>query len=102
MSTRYRAGLQPYSTLPRRATVVTLTRTRALRDSAAPPRLLHPIPDARAVIGGIGRSKFYELVAAGEIEVVHVGRRTLVPDEALTAYVARLRAASGTGDRPAA
>ena len=28
---------------------------------------------------GIGRSKFYEPIAAGEIEVIKVGRITLVP-----------------------
>lgn len=43
---------------------------------------------------GIGRSKFYELVAAGEIESVEVGRRRLVPVEALQEFVERLRAES--------
>jgi excisionase family DNA binding protein len=28
---------------------------------------------------GIGRSKFYELIAGGEIEIVKVGTMTLVP-----------------------
>lgn len=30
-------------------------------------------------LGGIKKSLFYELVEAGEIEVVHEGRRTIVP-----------------------
>lgn len=53
-------------------------------------RLLHPLPDA-IWSSGLGRSKFYELIAAGEIEVVKVGRRTLVPDESLRTFVDRLR-----------
>ena len=32
---------------------------------------------------GIGRSKFYELIAAGESEVVRIGGMTLVPLESL-------------------
>jgi excisionase family DNA binding protein len=54
-------------------------------------RLLHPLPEA-IWQSGIGRSKFYELVAEGQIEVVKIGRRTLVPDDSLRAFVARLRA----------
>jgi excisionase family DNA binding protein len=32
---------------------------------------------------GIGRSKLYELIAAGEIEIVKVGAITLIPVESL-------------------
>jgi len=32
---------------------------------------------------GIGRSKFYELIASGHIEVVKVGAMTLVPVDGL-------------------
>lgn len=51
--------------------------------------LLHKIPAACAEIG-LGRSKVYELIAAGEIEVVKVGRATLVPDSSLRAFADRL------------
>ena len=40
----------------------------------------------------VSRSLMYELLAAGEIESVHVGRLRRIPVDALTAYVARLRA----------
>lgn len=40
----------------------------------------------------ISRSLLYELIAAGEVESIHVGRLRRVPAEALTAYVDRLRA----------
>jgi len=42
---------------------------------------------------GIGRSKFYELIAAGEIEVVKIGAMTLVPLESLQALIDRSRTA---------
>ena len=40
---------------------------------------------------GIGRSKLYELIKAGDIATVKVGTITLVPVAALEAFVARLR-----------
>ena len=58
-------------------------------------RLLYPLPEAQVLLS-FGRSKLYELIAAGEIEVVKVGRRTLVPRESLERFVARLRAAAST------
>jgi hypothetical protein len=33
----------------------------------------------RAWLGGIGRTKFYELVESGEVEIVHEGTRAVVP-----------------------
>jgi excisionase family DNA binding protein len=36
---------------------------------------------------GIGRSKLYELVAAGEIEIIKVGTITLVPVASLTKFL---------------
>jgi excisionase family DNA binding protein len=38
---------------------------------------------------GIGRSKFYELIAAGEIEIIKVGTITLVPVSSLTSFLRR-------------
>jgi excisionase family DNA binding protein len=36
---------------------------------------------------GIGRSKLYELIAAGEIEIIKVGAITLVPVASLTRFL---------------
>ena len=36
---------------------------------------------------GIGRSKLYELIAAGEIRTVKVGSMTLVPVSGLRAFI---------------
>ena len=61
------------------------------RASAAQPRLLLTIREAARALE-IGRSTAYELIAAGELEVVHIGRSSRVPIDALSDYVRRLRA----------
>ena len=58
------------------------------------PALLR-LPDACRFIG-VGRSKFYELVGRGDIEVVKVGARTLVPMASLEKFVRNLPAMRGT------
>jgi excisionase family DNA binding protein len=40
-------------------------------------------------LSGIGRSKLYELIAAGEIETIKVGTITLVPVISLTRFLQR-------------
>jgi excisionase family DNA binding protein len=59
------------------------------------PALLR-LPDACRFIG-VGRSKFYELVGRGEIEVVKVGTRTLVPMTSLEQFIRRLPSMRTTG-----
>jgi excisionase family DNA binding protein len=39
--------------------------------------ILLSIPDACRVLG-IGRSKLYELINAGRLDIVKIGRRTLI------------------------
>lgn len=51
-------------------------------------------PEAAAAALGIGRSKVFELIAAGQIETVQIGRSRRVPAQALVAYVDRLRGAT--------
>jgi excisionase family DNA binding protein len=53
--------------------------------------LLNPIPVVMERTG-IGRSKLYELMSAGQIESVKIGTRRLIPEVALEEFVARLRA----------
>lgn len=43
-----------------------------------PQRLLHPIPEARQILGGIGHTKFYSLVKAGSIKLTRIGGRSFV------------------------
>lgn len=59
------------------------------------PRLLVKVSDAGAILG-IGRSTVYELIAAGELETVHIGRCRRVPVAALDEYVRRLRGTATT------
>ena len=54
--------------------------------------LFLPIPDACRALG-IGRSKLYELISAGEIGACKLGRKTLIPRDDLTSFAARLAAA---------
>ncbi|WP_328295784.1 helix-turn-helix domain-containing protein [Kineococcus sp. NBC_00420] len=49
---------------------------------------------------GLGRSKLYEFITAGDIETVKVGRRTLVPMESLQAFVEKLRHRPAVGAAP--
>lgn len=42
---------------------------------------------------GIGRSKLYELIATGQIEIVKVGAMTLVPVAGLERFIAKRQAA---------
>ncbi|RIV80489.1 DNA-binding protein [Aurantiacibacter xanthus] len=60
----------------------------------------NPVPDAISVrikdacrMTGIGRSKFYELIAAGEVEIVKIGAMTLVPTDSLRKLIERGRQA---------
>jgi excisionase family DNA binding protein len=43
---------------------------------------------------GLGRTKLHELIAAGEVRSVKIGRRRLIPMAALDEYVARLQRAA--------
>ena len=53
------------------------------------PRLLHPVDEAQDLLG-IGRSTLYGLIASGEISIVKIGRRTLVPHDELVRYARTL------------
>jgi excisionase family DNA binding protein len=63
------------------------------------PALLLTVPQAAQVLA-IGRSTAYELIAAGDLEVVHIGRSVRVPVRALEDYVGRLRAGRGSSVTP--
>ncbi len=48
------------------------------------------VPEAAHMLG-VGRSLTYELIAAGDLEIVHVGSVIRVPVDAVYAYVERRR-----------
>lgn len=52
--------------------------------------LLPVYPDTGQALGGLGRTKVYELITSGELRTVKIGRRRFVPASAVEEYVARL------------
>jgi excisionase family DNA binding protein len=67
------------------------------RDDTSPPAghdvVLITVKDAGRMLG-VGRTSAYELVRAGELELVHVRRSARVPIASVHAYVDRLRDAA--------
>ena len=50
---------------------------------------LHELPEVQRRLGGIGRTTVFGLIRNGDLGVVKVGRRTLVPQSQIDAYIAR-------------
>lgn len=48
--------------------------------------------DTGPALLGIGRTKWFELIASGELRSVKIGRRRLVSEAALAEFVAKLEA----------
>ncbi len=59
-------------------------------------RLLHPIPEARQLLGGISHTFFYELVRSGELTLTKLGSRSFVTHSELERLVDR-RSQSNSG-----
>ena len=57
-------------------------------------RLLCDIPEAAHALS-VGRSKMYDLMAAGAIDSVKIGQRRLIVVESLAGYVAGLAHGDG-------
>lgn len=53
---------------------------------------LASITEARAYLGGLGATKLYALVNAGELVKVNIGRRGFITVKSLEGYVDRLGA----------
>ena len=54
-----------------------------------PARVLYDVPETMALLN-LSRSQLYELIRSRRLVTVTVGRRRLVPADAITAYVALL------------
>ena len=61
--------------------------------------LLLSVAEAAAALG-VGRTTAYELIAAGQLETVHIGRCARVPVAAVQELVDRLRRRDGGGSQP--
>lgn len=55
-------------------------------------KFAYSVPEARAQLGNIGHDLFYKLVRAGDIRLTKIGRRSVVTEEDLRAFL-RKRAA---------
>ncbi|HET6963166.1 MAG TPA: helix-turn-helix domain-containing protein [Acidimicrobiales bacterium] len=73
------------------ADLIDLTTTEPTRDR--PLMKLLVTPEEAADLLSIGRSKLYELLAAGAVESVRVGTCRRIPVQALEDFVSRLRQA---------
>ena len=73
-------------------TVPGLARARPI----PPPRVVLTVEQAAEALG-IGRTLMYELVGAGAVESVLIGRLRRIPTEALWDYVNGLRSTPGAG-----
>ncbi len=58
-------------------------------------QLLPIWPDAGQALGGLGRTKLYDLIARGDLRSVTIGRRRFIPAAAISAYVERLQIQQG-------
>lgn len=65
-----------------------MTRTPSERGLSDDQPLCVRLNTALAMIG-VRKTKMYELIAAGEIEAIKIGRSTMVLRASLEAYVAR-------------
>jgi hypothetical protein len=68
-----------------------------LRVRSAPLQPLAYSLDEAPEVAGLGITKIKEAIAAGELAVVEIGKRVLVLDEDLRAYLARHRVTRGNG-----
>ena len=62
------------------------------------PDRLYSIAEAAAALHVV-RSTLYGLIGTGELRTVKVGRRRLVPESAITAYIEALTDGDGRGSR---
>lgn len=59
----------------------------------APSRIndrLNDIKGTQERLGGIGRTTLFELIRTGKLRSVKVGKRRMVPDSEIDAYIAAL------------
>ena len=74
------------------------TRSEAERHTGGSRPMLLSVAEAAAALG-VGRTTAYELIAAGQLETVHIGRAARVPAAAVEELVGRLRRRDGGGSQ---
>jgi excisionase family DNA binding protein len=56
-------------------------------DPSSITKLLYSIEEAQECLGGLGRTTLFSLIRRGEIRIIKVGRRTLIPFDQLESFV---------------
>jgi len=89
--------------------LVTPTQRRPVREPVGAERVISVtvVADDRVLLTvgeaahrlGIGRSFMYELIAAGQIETIHIGRLCKISVDAIAAFVERQTRVHGVGSR---
>jgi hypothetical protein len=59
--------------------------------------LLLDVDETRKALGGLGRTKVYELANTGEITKINIGARGFFTTQSIAAYVERLALAATAG-----
>jgi hypothetical protein len=62
-------------------------------DGSSTTPIAHPIPVARQMLGGLGVTKIYELLKAGDLDGFTIGRSRFITDESIRRLVAKRLAA---------
>ena len=65
------------------------------QDQMAQRRVLHPLPEAREILGGIGHTHLYQLVKNGQLRLTKVGRRSFVAADEIQRFVGSLPTSGG-------
>ena len=55
---------------------------------------LNDIEGAQQKLGGLGRTRIFDLIRTGQLASVKIGRRRFVPDSAIQAYIDNLKASA--------
>jgi len=67
-----------------------------MREQSSPVRLLLRVEEVAEMLN-LGRSKLYSYILSGEIRSVKVGRRRLIPPDAVHEFVENLQQESSAG-----
>lgn len=73
-----------------RSTQVNHPTCGAISTGTGPPRVLFTVEEASHALG-IGRTRMFELIQAGSVETVLIGRLRRIPVVAFDAFIAGLR-----------
>ncbi len=61
-----------------------------MSDQRPPARILYPVPEVAQLLGAITDRYVWKLVETGALRSVKIGRRRLIPHDALAEYLASL------------